>query len=472
VCRYDTIKPMIRIWAAVLLVAGWLPSPAVQTEAARTDDPVMVSTEHPRLFLRPQRLRLLKRERDRTSARWQQFELLMAGKAPMPERGLAEALYYQVSGNADAGRRAVAWALSPASDLRQQALVFDLCQDVLSAAQRRDLAARMQKGIADTAANESITAVRSRVLAAVALFDHVPQAPQRELERVVRNWWGGKIVPALKNGRSAILRDDAYPLWELLHALRDSTNLDLREAVPRFFKEFPIEHLASYYPALYPAPENEYRIGFMRKSGEPDLQLAALSRAAEMAMVALDVNAPESQVLQGWLMHDNFMLKGTFGAPYEFLWANPYQPGLSYYLVPLVYHNAEFGHLFVRSSWEDTADWLGYYEGVLQMFSEGKLTPMNPQKMAAPISLKEAMICFGQQARKFRMTLDEEQAVFIMGLGPKHTYDVEIDDEEMFEAAADPGGILELDLPHGKEVGVRIREQGPDARFARGPGAR
>jgi hypothetical protein len=449
---------MTRIWAAGLLVAGWLPS-----LTAQTDDPVMVSTEHPRLFLRPQRLRLLKRERERTSARWQQFELFMAGKAPMPERGFAEALYYQVSGNADAGRRAVAWALSPASttpinDLRQQAIVFDWCQDVLSAAQRRDLTARLQRGIADTAANESMTAVRSRALAAVALFDHVPQAPQRELERVVRNWWGGKMVPALKSGRSAIARDDAYPLWELLHALRDSTNLDLREAVPRFFKDFPIEHLVSYYPALYPAPENEYRIGFMRKSGEPDLQLAALSRAAEMAMVALDVNAPESQVLQGWLMHDNFMLKGTFGAPYEFLWANPYQPGLSYYLVPLVYHNPDFGHLFVRSSWDDTADWLGYYEGVLQMFSEGKLTPVNPQKMAAAVSLKEAMICFGQQARKFRMNLDEEQAVFIMGLGPKLTYEVEIDDEEMFEAAADPGGILELDLPHGKEVGVRIRE--------------
>jgi hypothetical protein len=35
---------------------------------------------------------------------------------------------------------------------------------------------------------------------------------------------------------------------------------------------------------------------------------------------------------------------------------------------------------------------------------------------------------------------------------------VEIDDEEMFEAVTDPGGILELDLPHGPEVGVRVRE--------------
>jgi hypothetical protein len=35
---------------------------------------------------------------------------------------------------------------------------------------------------------------------------------------------------------------------------------------------------------------------------------------------------------------------------------------------------------------------------------------------------------------------------------------VEIDDEEVLEAITDPGGILELDLPHGKEVGVRVRE--------------
>ena len=81
-------------------------------------------------------------------------------------------------------------------------------------------------------------------------------------------------------------------------------------------------------------------------------------------MVALDVNAAESQVLQGWLMHDHFMLRGTFGAPYEFLWANPYQPGLSYYHVPLIYHNADFGKLFVRSSWDEDAEWFGYFDGV------------------------------------------------------------------------------------------------------------
>ena len=142
------------------------------------------------------------------------------------------------------------------ADLRQVALVFDWCQDLLTDAQRRDLTARLQKGIADpAAADASVAAVRSRVLAAVALFDHVPQAPQRELERVVHQWWEGQTVPALRAGRSALGREDAYPLFELLHAIRDNANLDLRESFPRYFKDYPIEHLLSYYPLPYDGPE-------------------------------------------------------------------------------------------------------------------------------------------------------------------------------------------------------------------------
>ena len=431
------------------------------TLAAQTsDDPVAVFTEHPRLFLRPQRIRLLKRERERASPRWQQFETLVAGNAPMPEPGFAWALYFQVSGNTAYGKKAIEWSLTPAADLRQQALVFDWCQDVLTDAQRRDLSARLVKGIG-VATDATIAAVRARSLAAIALYDHTPQLPQRALEQIVRQWWDRQMLPALRGSKTVVARDDAYALWELLHAVRDNTNIDLRETVPRFFKDFPIEHLLTHYPATYEAPENQYRIGLTRKAGEPDLQAAALSRAAELEMVALDVNAAESQVLQGWLMHDHFMLRGPFGAPYEFLWANPYQPGLSYYHVPLIYHNNDFGKLFVRSSWDEDAEWFGYFEGTMQMFSQGHLTPLSAQLNAPPISLKEAFICFAQRARKFRMTLDEEEAVFILGLQPKRSYQVEIDDEEIFETLTDAGGILELDVPRGKPTGIRIKEVTP-----------
>jgi hypothetical protein len=444
--------PCFRFFSALLLLLTPL---AAQTQQ---DDPIVVSSEHPRLFLRPQRLRLLKRERERTSMRWQQFEALIAGNAAMPEPGFAYALYYAVSGSEDAGRRAVAWALGPGADLHQLALVYDWCLPLLSEAQQHELAARMQKRLAETAADESVGAVRSRILAAVALFDEVPQTPQRELERDVRQWWNAKIAPALKSARGVIPRDDAYALLELLHAVRDNTNIDLREAAPEYFKDFPIEHLLSYYPAAYPAAENEYYIGAEAKPGEPDLRLAALSRAAELAMVAFDVNSPETQVLQGWLMHDKFMLRGTLGAPYEFLWANPYQPGLSYYHVPLIYYNPDFGRLFVRSSWEDSAQWFGYFGGVMQMFAEGRVSMLNARQMSAPVSLKEAVICFGEGTRRFQVNLDEEDVVFIVGLEARHTYQVEVDDEEMYEAVADPGGIVHLeDVPRGKAVGIRLK---------------
>ena len=425
-------------------------------------DPLVVGTDHPRLFLRPARLRLLKRERERTSMRWQQFENLMAGNAIMPEPAFANALYFQVAGNSEAGKKAVDWALGSAgatADLRQLALVFDWCQNLLSEAQQRALAARIEKRLTETATDQSVAGMRSRALAAVALFDHVPDSPPRELERV-RSWWNTRIAGPLKEGRDPFTRDDAYPLMELLHALRDNTSVDLRETNSAFFKDFPIDHLISYYPASYPAPENDYYIGATRKSGDPDLRQAALSRAAELAMVAYDVNAAETQVLQGWLMHDRYMLRGMLGVPYEFLWANPYQPGLSYYHVPLVYYNPDYGRLFIRSAWQDDALWFGYFEGVMQLFENGKVTTLSPQLITAPLSLGEAVVCMAHTARRFEVKLEaEEDAVFILGLKPRRTYQVEVDDEEMYETAADAGGMLALtDVPRGRSTGIRLKE--------------
>ena len=394
--------------------------------------------------------------------RWQQFDSLVAGGAPMPEPGFAWALDYQVAGNSDAGRKAIAWAMGPSSDLRQLALVYDWCQDLMTDVQRSGLAARVEKLMLDSDGDGSLGAVRARAMAAIALFDDVPRTPPRELAAAVHTWWQKKIAPALLQGRTVISRDDAYPLFELLHVIRDNTNLDLRESCPQFFKDFPIEHLLSYYPAPLQGPDTEYYIGAERSTGEPDLRLAALSRVAELAMVAFDPNAASTQVLQGWLMHDRYILHGTFGAPYEFLWANPYQPGLSYYHVPLIYHNPDFGRLFIRSSWEDGAKWFGDFDGVLQVFEDGKVAALDPSHPLPPLALTEAVVCFAHSTRKFQVTLTDEEAVFIVGLQPHHPYLIEIDDEEMYEDVSDPGGILRLDPPHGKPVGIRIHEAAAD----------
>ena len=47
------------------------------------------------------------------------------------------------------------------------------------------------------------------------------------------------------------------------------------------------------------------------RDGEPDLNDAVMSRAAELAMVAYDNNALDSQFLQGWLMQDRFLMRGA-----------------------------------------------------------------------------------------------------------------------------------------------------------------
>src|ERR1017187_951704 len=190
---------------AVAALAGLAPSIAPsQEESLRVDG------AHPRIFLGARRLRLLRRERERQSLRWNQFHLLMAGRAPMPEPGFAEALYYQVSGDSEAGKRAVAWALGPATDLHQLALVFDWCQDLLSEAQSKTLAGKLMRGIQQSKLDASVAAVRSRLLAAVTLAGHVPEIPEGELDQVVHKWWEGEIVPGLNAGRQALTSDDSY----------------------------------------------------------------------------------------------------------------------------------------------------------------------------------------------------------------------------------------------------------------------
>src|SRR6266849_1747655 len=156
-------------WPSIaVLLFGFLPISA----QSLPEETLKVYTEHPRLFLNAHRLKLLQREKERRSMRWQQFELLMAGHAPMPEPGFAAALYYRAGQEQDSGRRAVAWSLSsgsearsggdPRPDLRQLALIFDWCQDLLTPAQSRALALKLQKGIEQSQNDRSVAAARSR----------------------------------------------------------------------------------------------------------------------------------------------------------------------------------------------------------------------------------------------------------------------------------------------------------------------
>jgi hypothetical protein len=430
---------------------------ASSTLAQISTESLTVYTEHPRLLLPQNRLKRLQRERERQSARWVQLAAFINGKAPMQEKGFAQGLYYKVSEDREAGRRAIEWALGPGADLRQLALIFDWCQELLTASESKTLTTKLLNGIQRAKKEPGVGPARSRMFAAIALAGHAQQASEAELENLVRSWWEKQIVATMKSGRDVLPREELYPLMEFLHAARDNLNMDLRDSLPKFFKDLPMYHLIAHYPATYPAADGEYRIPASFRSGDPDIRTAALSRAAALSLVAFDVNAPESQFLQGWIQHDNFILRGTFGAPYEFLWANPYLPGLSYYHMPLTIHDPAFGRLFIRSDWEDTAAWLGYEDGVVQLFRDGRLTTIKPDGASEPIDVTQAVVFFGKGAERFTVQLHENQKLFLLGLEPSAKYEIEVDDEEVREGQTDAGGILQPVIAHEASIGVRLR---------------
>lgn len=480
--------------AAVAATLIETPRAQGQTEmVAATLEPesFKVYTDAPRLFLSAARVKLLRRERERRSLRWEQLQTLWGADAEFPEFGWTAALRYQIAEEESAGRQAVTWATGKAalkdSELtdamaRQLALISDWCGPLMSSEDKQTVLARLEKIAAGSEVNDIATA-RTKALAAIAISEAKPDAAEKALRELFDGFWTTRFIPWLRDGQLHVSNSDAYPMLELMHAFRDNLNYDLRDTLPKWFKDYPLIHILAHYPEPFPAAENEYRIPAdpqIDKRG-PDVTKATLSRAAELAMVAFDSNAPETQLLQGFLMNDRFLMRGTLGIAYEMMWANPYQPGLSYYHVPLVAHDAMGGELYVRSTWEDDAAWLGFFGGQVQLFANGEVARVNPEDAHEPMDLGEAAVFFAHSAT--RLQVPEREAapadvsagssagdddpddggvradVFVIGLEPMRRYHVEADGEDMFEASSDVGGIIYLPgLPAGAVVRFGLAE--------------
>jgi hypothetical protein len=436
---------------------------AQNAAAQNNDEDFKVYSDPPRLLLGKQRLRLLQREKERESVRWQQFDALVTGGATLPEPGFALALHYQVTGQSPSGKRAVEWALGDkADDLRQLALVFDWCGKAMSVAQASDFSKKIQRLLnAQPSGLDDARRQNARALAAIAIADQLPDHGEKILKEIVEDWWRARRMKNLASGRPPFQREDSYSMLEMFHALRDNLKLDLRDGDPAYFEKLPIDHLISHYPPPFPAPENEFRVPAYLRSGPPDLNDAALSRAAELAMVAFDNNAQEVQFVQGWLMEDRFIMRGALGTPYEFLWANPYQPGLSYEKLPLVFHDQKTGRLFARTSWDEDATWMGYFDGQLQLFRDGQLQVLKAGSAAKPVRVGDIILLTAPSPASDGTIrfLAEAETVFVLGLAPNARYDVEVDDEELQEETTDVGGTLNLTLPPETQAGVRIRKR-------------
>ncbi len=386
--------------------------------------------------------------------RWEQFDTLMAGGARMPEPGFALALYAIVTGDAAQSRKAVDWAMQATGPVRDLALVYDWCRPALSPQQSKAIEAKLAK--AAQGKNTGFAGVRDRVFAAVALGDADAALSERVLREIVVQWWRGGMAREIESGRPVVRNQDLYPLFEILHAIRDNLTIDLRTEAHDYFKALPPAYLLGHYPAPYPAAENDYRIPSFSHSGEPNIDEAAMSRAAGLSMVAYDNNATDSQFLQGYLLMDHFIMKGGLGSVYEYLWANPYQPGLSYYHFPLSHHDPRNGLLYLRASWEDDATWFGLVDGQAQLFNEGKITVLDSQLKQNPIEIGAGLLVVGTEPIKFEPEPEKPATAFVIGLPPHTRYNVETDDEELWDVEVDPGGTVAVPLAAGLKAGIRI----------------
>ena len=153
-------------------------------------------SDAPWLLLTPQRLRLLQREHERASARWQTFSGAGLGRRCHAGGGLCLGLYYRASGDAAWGKKAVDWALSDdGKDLRQHALVFDWCGPAMTAAQSDRLGAKLEHALAASSSGATALDVRqqsARAFAAIALADRLPDHGESVLKPVVQQWWRGR----------------------------------------------------------------------------------------------------------------------------------------------------------------------------------------------------------------------------------------------------------------------------------------
>jgi len=308
-----------------------------------------------KLLLTAQRLRRLQRDRQRKTLRWLNFEKRVETVPDSPERGFELALYYAVTRDEARGREAVEWAKNHLCDERQVALVFDWCRGIITAADRA-------RSASCVASSGSITALRDALFAQTSFGTDEPKI--------------SALPPATPD---VVLNNSTqlYALCEYLITARALSRTDLRQDNSTFFRALPNELLLSLMPDQVDHPD-------------------WIQHIAALALVAVDPNLEGSQFLQGWAMEDNQTLTEGPGVAYEFLWADPYLPGVAYRnLDPWVYDPA--GRLFARTSWDSDSCWLSNnFEGLrtkycdrkqidsVQKFGTLTLLPMNAQCVDLP----------------------------------------------------------------------------------------
>ncbi len=441
--------------AAVGLLAG-----SIFVSAAFPQAEYRVYNDRPRLFLEADRLSRLKKEIARNSLRWETLHKLVSGGARFPEKPLLDALLYRLQGDERALQAAVAWAralsaggIDNAADLRHAALVYDWCRDGFDAEQRKALGNAVVKALETLLpqANLDVGLIRSGFLAAIALAGDW-EGSEPALEQLLGAHWKSDVERTLKRGG---LVDDGAALIAVLetcHAVRYNLEIDLWRRAPAVFQTLANARLLSYYPFDVDTAEGRARRPAIFRDDRAQAAVQApLYRIAEMLLVAYEANGREFQFIQGWLRNDSYSLRLPAGALYEFVWVNPYLPGLPPQSAPLLAHDAVRGRLFGRSRWEDPDFWIGYTGGRLEIVAGGRSTIVEAANRQVPLLFPGAAVAPVSVPAKLTVTLPEgeggrgslsSEAVYLIGLRPGDTYAVKVNNRRPVLMKAGAGGIV------------------------------
>lgn len=442
-----------------------------------------VYTQHPRLWLDGGRLDRLRREVERSTDRWRQLQILDQNGATFPEEPLWLALQFQAAESEEAGRKAIEWALGRAGspegfqnpdDLRLGAVIYDWCYGLLSEDERNRLAPALGAAAKAIAGQSGLEAgpIRSAVLAAIAVADDWEESEQTLLE-LIHHRWRGQVQPALEQGKTPDRSAELMATLELFHAVRYNLEQDLWRESETVFRPLPRVRMLRYYPQPM-----ETETGYARALAEPSSSKldprdeGPPARIAEMMLVAYENTLEEYQFLQGWIRHDAYVLHDPYGAVYEFMWVNPYLPGLSFSNSPPVAHDEVRGRVFARKGWDEGDVWTGYIGGELQIEADGQRMIIEAEDEQAPLTFPGAAVVLAHVPMRFdvevppAVSVREQRQIFVVGLREGETYKVKVNGAKERTYTAGRGGIVVIrnalskgasKIDFDKKIRVRVR---------------
>ena len=434
-----------------------------------------VYNDHPRIWLEARRLQRLRKDVERGSQRWRNLQRLIKADVVFPEEPLVLALRFQVAGDDRAGRQATAWArergaagFDDAAELRLAAIVFDWCYDLIAREERVSLAAAMGAGAAALSDRNDLdlAGFRSALLALTAIAGDWEPSPAT-IHSLMERHWKPRLFPAVDAGDVLGRPADLAALAEIAQVARYNFEIEFWDRPSPFFGALPLVAILQYYPGSVETPEGLFRHAAAPVGRAPDVvREASYGRIAEMIFVAYEHTVGNYPFLQGWLRHDSFTLVSPLGAPYEFLWVNPYLPGLSYFSAPLFMHDKLRGRVFARAGWQDDDLWVGYLGGEFQIFADGERHVIRPTDKQPPLLFPGAAVVFARVPMSFKVKVPEGRAIYLVGLEEGQPYRVKVNRSKFIDVRAARGGIIAIEslaeagwseIDFDSQVQVRIR---------------